>query len=193
MRPTISAIFLYFKALACALILAIKTSKSFGQISMGVPISLAVGILIYGSGTILLRRTNGRRIRSVATLGVLAFFLAANGSFVIRETAKVNRILVEFRDTVLELNKTASPGYLVVSEWSQGILFEHYALGTRYTGSWLRVTWLEEDWGMKMWRDAINAGRQIWLLEEYPSLLLELRDAGYAIEPFRGIYQGVKS
>ncbi len=171
------------------LIGAIRMTDTFSHIPMMVPISLLAGLLLFIGTGVLVQRLACDRNRRITVLGLAMVFLTMNGLLVGIETDKLTTRLVAFRNTVLQMSEVAAPGYLVVSKWSQGILFEHYVFRKRYTGYWLEVTWVEQEWGMQRWRNAIVGGREVWLFGEYSPFFSDLRDAGYTIEPFKNIYR----
>jgi hypothetical protein len=125
----------------------------------------------------------------VATTGFLAF----------RRLEETSRTLIEYRTKVIALNRTAHPDDLVLGEWSQGILFEHYIFQKSYTGVWINTEWLSGDWGQRIQEesrrklnDALSAGREVWLLDDPSSLVPMLSRLGYALEPFRNYYRIIR-
>ena len=118
--------------------------------------------------------------------------------FTFRRINETNRNLTEYRNTVVALDHSALPDYLVVGEWTEGILFEHYLFQKSYTGVWINTEWLSGDWGPLKQKESINrlntaiaSRREIWLLDNNPSLFSYLKKHGYTIEPFRKVYRAV--
>jgi hypothetical protein len=118
--------------------------------------------------------------------------------FTFRGIIATNRNLTEYRDTVVALDRSALPDYLVVGEWKEGILFEHYLFQKSYTGVWINTEWLSGDWGPLKQKESINrlntaiASRQeIWLLDNNSSLFSYLKKHNYTIESFRNVYRAV--
>jgi hypothetical protein len=138
----------------------------------------------------------GRRGDLVRVAGVVALIVSINGYLAFRGIRNASGDLVSYRDTVLEMDRIASPDYVTVGGWSDGILFEHYVFGTSYTGRWINTEWLLGIWGeseqseaVEAWRHAIAAGREVWLFEYDAPLFSTLRESGYTIEPYRKIYR----
>ena len=127
---------------------------------------------------------------------LLIFCTSMTLLFTLQRIDNKNQNLMEYRNTVVALNQRALPHYLVVGEWTQGILFEHYLFQRSYTGVWINTEWLSGDWGPIKQKESVNklntaitSRREIWLLDNNPSLFSYLQKRGYTIEPFRNVYR----
>jgi len=99
---------------------------------------------------------------------------------------------VAFKRACLELRDAAGPEYVVLSEWSRGILFEHYVFGDAYTRYWINMEWLRGEWGESVtqraqdrWREAIEQRQEVWLFSGFDEAISELAAAEYEMTPFR--------
>jgi hypothetical protein len=188
-------------ALGGALISLWFFSFIFGEKFGDVPVQLPIYVLLSLVGGLgfhyLLGLRNGRNtlITSIVYL-LLILCVSITGLFTFRRIEERSHKLIEYRDTVLAINRRAGPDYLAVGEWSQGILFEHYIFQRSYTDVWINTEWLSGDWGQHMQKDstaklndALSSGREIWLLGNDLSLFPDLHKQGYVIEPFRNCYR----
>lgn len=176
----------------------------FGEKFGDVPVQLPTYVLlspVVGLGVIFLLGLARKRSAHAVSALYLFIILAVGitGFFTIRRMAETTRSLNEYRTTVLAIDRSAHPDYLVLGGWSQGILFEHYVLQRSYTGVWINTEWLAGDWGEAMHNKsraqlerARSSGREMWLLDADPSPLSALSKQGYVIEPFRNFYRARK-
>ncbi len=128
---------------------------------------------------------------------ILIVCISTTGFFAFRRIEETNHNLMEYRNTVFALNRAAHPNYLVIGDWTQGILFEHYLFQRSYTGVWINTEWLSGDWGQPIQKDsrgklndALSSGREIWLLGTDQSLFPDLYKQGYVIEPVQKLLSG---
>jgi len=148
-----------------------------------------------GLGTLLDFSQGGRLLRA-STIFLFVFALLVSGSVTYLRLSKVTESIREYRDTVFLMHKTAEPNYLLVGDWSRGILFEHYIFRSSYTGRWINTDWLTGQWGEERKRQSwaqlqnwLAAKRQIWLLDTpMPEVASSLQKKRYTIRPFRNIY-----
>ena len=150
------------------------------------------------ASVIIVRRGNGRlgRARGLMLASVVAFVICVQAVKVFDWVNASNEQIVSYRTLVQDMNKIADPNYIVIGDWNNGILFEHYVLGDSYTGRWVNTESLNGDWG-PVWKadskeqlqKAVADGEEIWLLGNYPEIVKELNSEGYRIEPFRTIYR----
>jgi len=188
-------------ALGGALISLWFFSFIFGEKFGDVPVQLPTYVLLSLVGGIgfqyLLDFRHGKRTFITSTLYLLLIFcLSITGLFTFRRIEETRHTLIDYRDTAHEINQRAHHDYLVVGEWTQGILFEHYIFQRPYTDVWINTEWLSGDWGQRMQKasktklhDARASGREIWLLGNDSSLIPDLHEQGYVIEPFRSCYR----
>jgi hypothetical protein len=171
--------------------------ERFGDVPTQLP-TYALFCLIGGLGFYyVIRLGSGKSPALLCTAyGLLILAVSTTGLFTLRRIEETNRTLIEYRNTVFALNRTAHPDYLVVGDWSQGILFEHYILQRSYTGVWINTEWLSGDWGERIQKessaklnDALSSGREIWLLDARLSPVHAVSKLGYVIEPFRNYYR----
>lgn len=144
--------------------------------------------LLLKRGTILLKKT-----RLLAVFGMLGLCIVINSFLVLTRITATNDNLIEFRNTIFEMNKVASLDYLVVGEWDNIIRFEHYLFQKSYTDRAIHMDWLfgttKRTTAINNLQEAIAAGREIWILNDAPTLVSELRRAGYTIHSFRSIFR----
>lgn len=183
------------------LVTTIKIGITPAQISIVLPITftatLALYTLIFTLLTGTAKTNKGKINHSLAVLGVPIILIGVNSLLLLTMVNGVTHDLVEHRDTVIAMSRVASTDYLVVGGWNQGILFEHCVFHKSYTKYWINTEWLFTDsWGKskqvvstRNWQNSVSTGREIWLLENYPTLFSDLQNAGYTIEPFRNIYR----
>jgi hypothetical protein len=171
--------------------------ERFGDVPIQLP-TYALFCLIGGLGFhYVVRLGNGKNpVITCTAYGFLILCVSTTGLFALRRIEATNRTLIEYRNTVVALNRTAHPDYLVVGGWSQGILFEHYIFQRSYTGVWINTEWLSGEWGERMQKessaklnDALSSGREIWLLDARLSAVSTVSKLGYVIEPFRNYYR----
>ena len=100
-----------------------------------------------------------------------------------------NGAIDSYRSEVVALGKTAGPGYRVVGTWDRGILLEHYLFQRSYTDTWINLAQLEGRWGEEdraaawsSWQEAVEAGNEIWLLDNYPDQIQHLQQKGYGFD-----------
>jgi hypothetical protein len=191
----------HLRRLGIALISLWLVSLLFGERFGDVPVQLptyALFCLIGGLGFHYVLRLLRRRSAAIIYTAYISLILCVSttGLFAFRRIEETNRNLIEYRNTVFALNRTAHPNYLVLGEWSHGILFEHYLMGRSYTGVWINTEWLSGDWGQGIQKDskaklndALSSGREIWLLGTDLSLFPDVHQQGYVIEPFRNCYR----
>ncbi len=169
------------------------------EISLLVPLTFAAINIAYTLIFVLstkMARITGGNARSMI-YGYLILFLIMNSYVSFTLVRTLSSDLVEYREATLKANEIANPNYLIVGDWSQGILFEHYVFHEFNTGIWVNTECLLTDlWGKSKheesktkWRNSLEAGREIFVLGNFPSLLLELQNAGYTIEPLGNIYR----
>ena len=187
--------------LGVALIILWLTSFLFGERFGDVPAQLpayALFSIIGGLGFhCVLRLCRGRSTVITCTAYIfLIFCVSITGLFTFRRIEATNQRLIDYRSTVLAINQGGHPNYLVLGEWTEGILFEHYIFKDSYTGVWINTEWLSGDWGQHIQEesrsklhDALSAGREVWLLGADLSLFPDLQQEGYVIEPFRNCYR----
>jgi len=184
--------------------IAIKIGKTPAQISLThislfLPISLFALVALYAVIVTLMVKIFGRvkLIYSSAILAMLILFVGANSYLSFTLVSKLKHELTEFRSSALEVERVAQSDYLVVGDWSQGILFEHYVFGKFETGYWINTECLLSDSrdspkceeSIKKWQNSIVSGKEIWLLGDYPSLVSDLRTSGYTVRPSKNIYR----
>jgi hypothetical protein len=171
--------------------------ERFGDVPTQLP-TYALFCLIGGLGFHYLSRLWSGRSSAVICTAYISLILCVSitGLFAFRRIEATNRNLIEYRNTVFAVNRTAHPNYLVVGDWSHGILFEHYVFQKSYTGVWINTEWLTGSWGQLQKKDslenlnnALSSGREIWLLHSNPPLFSQLYRYGYTIEPFRKMYR----
>ncbi len=171
--------------------------ERFGDVPVQLP-TYALFCLIGGLGfNYLSRLLKGKGPALICTTYIsLLLCISITGFFAFHRIEKTNHNLMEYRSTVLALNRTAHPNYLVIGDWTQGILFEHYVFQRSYTDVWINTEWLSGDWGQRMQKDsreklndAFSSGREIWLLDTDHSLLTDLLQQGYVIERFTNCYR----
>jgi hypothetical protein len=165
--------------------------KTLADVQIYIPV--IVGISVIAFLCIATSRWLAGRRRSVSVVAVLVFVVSVNGLLLAVEVGRVAARLAEFRDTSLAISQVAEPGYRVVADWNEGVLFEHYVFGDCYTGTWFSRSWLEERWGAQEWREMRASGREIWLLVDDNWLLYDLYDAGYRVEPFLVAYRAFRA
>ena len=118
-----------------------------------------------------------------------------NAVFVISMATDKTREAEGFRQTVVEIDRVAEPGFLVIATWDKGILFSHYVGAESYGDHWLSPAWLKEYWGEEKRKQseglisrATARGRQIWLLGDYPEVEQALEAKGYGVSTFHGAW-----
>ena len=173
----------------------------FGEKFGDVPVQLPTYVLLSLVGGLgfhyLLDFRHGRSTFITSTVYLLLILcLSITGLLTFRRIEETRHTLIGYRDTAHAINQRAHPDYLVVGEWTQGILFEHYLFQRSYTDVWINTEWLSGDWGQHMQKvsktkldDALASGREIWLLDNDLSLFPDLDKQGYVIEPFRNCYR----
>jgi hypothetical protein len=173
----------------------------FGEKFADVPVQLpayALLSLVIGLGSNYLLTVSTKRNRLLFSTVFLFIMLCISitGFISFRRTAETTCNLNQYRDSALEINRQSHPEYLVVGDWSKGILFEHYVFQQSYTGVWINTEWLYGDWGdriqedsRKKFKEAIASGREIWFLGNEFSLFSELYHHGYHIELFKNFYR----
>ncbi len=173
--------------------------ERFGDVPTQLP-TYALFCFIGGLGFFYLARLCNGRWPVIKCSLYLLLIICTSMTFILtfRRIDDTNRSLIEYRNTVAALNHRALPHYLVVGEWTPGILFEHYLFQRSYTGVWINTEWLSGDWGLLKQKESINklntaiySRREIWLLDNNPSLFSHLQKHGYTIESFRNVYRGV--
>ena len=148
-------------------------------------------ILVAAVGAVCFLRVAGREVGAIGPLVVaLAFPVAVDGLRVCSHGKAIGGRAVVYRDAVREMDATATPNYLAIGNWSEGILYDHYVHHELYTPRWLDTAWLEgvsgeirREQSRKVLEDAISTGREVWLLGDCPICLAKLRHEGYTIEP----------
>ncbi len=143
---------------------------------------------------LLLRISYGKTyLRLIISVALIAAILAAfvvNGVNVFKETRASNKYRLEYRNTVMRINKIADPDYLIMSCWNRGVLFDHYIF-RKSTPHWINLEWLYDYWGNDKKKEsneklsqAVAAHRQIWLLEYDPIVISFLQHKGYKTTQF---------
>ena len=170
--------------------------EKFGDVPVQLPL-YAMLCVVCGLGCrTLLGFSQGGRLLRASTIFLFVLALLVSGSVTYLRLSKVTEGIREYRDTVFLMHKTAEPNYLLVGDWSRGILFEHYIFRNSYTGRWINTDWLTGQWGEERKRlswaqlqDWLAAKRQIWLLDTpMPEVASSLQKKRYTIRPFRNIY-----
>lgn len=133
-------------------------------------------------------------ICAVVTTVILAIF--TNGFFAFSKLITVGRHHTEYRNTIIEMSKVATPDYVVVGSWTNYILIEHYLLQKSYTPYY----WidnqnlagvrgkLKKEEAFKKLREAVAARRQIWLSINHAAFFSALRRNGYKMTRFNNMY-----
>jgi hypothetical protein len=134
--------------------------------------------------------------KNLFVVGTLALILVLNGVRVFERVNHDTEELVEYRETILDMNRVASPNYLVIGNWHDGMRFEYYVFGKTYTGRWIDTDWLRGSWGasweekaQEQFQKELLAGNEVWVLGDYPEVFTKLTRYGYVVTPFRKIYQ----
>jgi hypothetical protein len=169
------------------------------NLSLMLPFIFAIIIISYTLIIILSTRMAIITRTNVPSLiyGYLFLFLTMNSVVSFTLVSTLGQNLAEYRQATLKAHEVGDPNYLVIGDWSQGILYEHYVFHEFNTEHWINTECLLTDlWGedkheesMTKWRNSLNAGREIFLLGDFPTLLTDLQEAGYSIEPFGAIHR----
>jgi hypothetical protein len=178
-----------------AVVVLIKVTKTLEQAANFLPIWFLVTIISCSVLCMLVTiLPNLRRIypRTVI-IGAVAFAIVTNGFVAFSRLIMVNRIRTEYRNTVMEIGRVASPGYVVVSGWTRGILLEHY-LSQKFCTPYCWIDTLglagtigapERAEAYKKLRKAVAARRQIWLLGNHVVFFSALKRSGYEVTRFK--------
>ena len=146
-----------------------------------------------GFGLILRISYSKIHIKFAVYAAVIAviFALFINGLNVFKETWILIKGNTAYRNTVIQISKVAAPDCLVIGNWNQGTLFEHYLFHESFKPNWINVECLaglcgseQRAQSIEMFKQAGIARRQMWLLESYPVLLEGLEQRGYKITRF---------
>ena len=122
-------------------------------------------------------------------LVVVAVASVINLTWVNELVSHENASIDAYRSQVLELNETADLDYRVVGTWDRGILLEHYLFQRSYTDTWINLAQLEGRWGEEdraeawaRWQETVEAGHEMWLLDNYPDQIQHLQQKGYGFD-----------
>ncbi|MDD5064267.1 MAG: hypothetical protein PHQ35_05860 [Phycisphaerae bacterium] len=146
-----------------------------------------------GLGLILRILNNKACSKSTTYAAMIVIILAVfmNGLDAFKKIRVLNKCHTAYRNTVVQISKVAALDYLVIGNWNQGTLFEHYLLQESVTPHWINVECLAGLCGgeqrvqsIEMFKQAVLARRQIWLLETYAVLVEGLEQHGYKITQF---------
>ncbi|MFA5240448.1 MAG: hypothetical protein WC476_12180 [Phycisphaerae bacterium] len=143
---------------------------------------------------LLLRISNNKAyikfiVYAVVIAVIFAVFINGLNAF------KGIRILVKgntaYRNAVIQISKVAEPDCLVIGNWNQVTLFEHYLFRESFKPNLINVECIaglyggeQREQSVEMFKQAGIAGRQMWLLEAYPVLLEGLKQHGYKVSRF---------
>lgn len=191
---TISLLFL--------VVLTWVTSGTQAQISGALTLLFITAMVVWSLVMIGSARAakGGVRRRLPLAMGAMVFFLCLNGLLTLQVANETRQGMMSYKASIADLNRVADPNYLVVGGFSAGILFEHYTFRSSYTGRWINTerlygkgVWEDEDQveAKAQWQTAIDEHREIWLLNDNSSIVSDLHQASYQIEPFGSIYRAV--
>jgi len=179
---------------SAAVVLLIRCSARGAYVAANLPLSVVATVVVLALPLVMLsgRSRPPRRQRILSVAAVVAAAAVLNTWIIYARGLERRNDVVAFRDTVMEMHRIADPDYVAISEWSRGILFEHYVFGRSYTDHWINMEWLRGEWGeqrqsesAQTLRRAVDAGTELWLFRPYPELETVLVDRGYRIEPYR--------
>jgi len=101
----------------------------------------------------------------------------------------------QYKHLCLEVNRVAAEGYIAISGWSRGMLFERYVYGKSYTGRWLAYEWIDVKGHphQRRWQQVLEEGRkEIWILERpTKSILDQLSEHGYQMERYGEVWRAI--
>lgn len=187
-----------FRPLAFALLILWLVTLFSAEKIKDVPPQLPAYVVLCvvgGLGFGLLLRISDSKIyiKFVIYAAVIAVIFAVfiNGLNVFKGTWILIKGNTAYRNTVIQISKVADPDYLVIGSWNRGTLFEHYLFQESFKPHWINVECLAGLCGrdqrvqsIEMFKQAVLAHRQIWLLETYPVLVEGLEQHGYKITRF---------
>jgi len=182
------------------LLIGIKAdvTKTLSEISLLIPLTFILVIVLFLGVVMLLSRSASSQMGTkIVVLGAFILVAGINGALALTLINNKNHDMVEYRKLVLEVDRVASPNYLIIGGFNHGILFEHYLYQESHLGDWVeidrafdsRASGHKEE--IQRWREAIAANREIWLLNGwnyYVEAFSDLEGSGYTIEPFGEIY-----
>ena len=174
------------------LVVARPFAGSIRQLPTLLPV-LCAGVLLVALSLAALPTVRRRGAASI--LIVVAACMVLNAALIGFTISAENRRIDGYRATVLEAGRLAAPDHLVVGTWEKGVLFEHYLYGDSYSDRMLVLGWRDGNWGeaealkfRQKWRQAVAAGREIWLLDPDSELIKELELNGYYLCSVGEIY-----
>ncbi len=177
-----------------AVVMLIRSSARGWYIAANLPLSVVGTVMALALPLVMLscRSCPTRRQRMLSAVAVVAAAAILNIWVISARGRERRNDVVAFRDAVTQMHRIADPDYVAISEWSRGILYEHYVFETSYTEHWINIEWLRGEWGearqsssAQTLREAIAAGTELWLFRPYPELEAILIDRGYRIEPYQ--------
>ena len=180
----------------------LATLGSQEQISPKILVGLATSTAAYTAVMFAGAYSADPRLTRVAAFLAVALAVGLNGYLSFRMLSYVIGAPIDYRDTAIEIERIGASDSVFIGGYDQGVLYEYYAFNNSFTGRWINTEWL---WGIGEWEtwrsaEAINQwestlylGREVWLAEEYPELILDLQQAGYHVEPFRQGFRATRN
>lgn len=129
-------------------------------------------------------------------VGVLTLLLiGTNMSSHLGKTFRFAESVKRYKWICLEVNRVACDGYIAISGWSRGVLFEHYVYGKSYTGHWLAYEWIgvRGHPHQRQWQQVLEEGKkEVWILEKPAGNILDqLNEYGYQVERYGEVWRAI--
>jgi len=156
---------------------------------------LAAMAIIYAAVSALPVHNAGNML--IAAWSMVFIFVSINCIMASKLVQSHNRDIEAFRTCTGEMIGKVGDNYLVVGSWNNLMRFELYEYGRVYTDKTIlseRLTGKHQSETMiEKWQRTLEAGIDVWLLEEVSSLFQELHEAGYTIKRDGDLYYASRS